>query len=122
VNTIKRPLNRILKIQFLLFSTLCIVTGQGVAAIIGQMPAHGDILYITSEPCTAENGRVEPNWYFSYSVNSLGSVTRSCYVRYNDQIWIKGPFGAESTFPMSYFGKPVTSDSAKAEQGSEVKQ
>ena len=122
MNTIKRPLNRILKIQFLLFSTLCIVTGQGVAAIIGQMPAHGDILYITSEPCTAENGRVEPNWYFSYSVNSLGSVTRSCYVRYNDQIWIKGPFGAESTFPMSYFGKPVTSDSAKAEQGSEVKQ
>jgi hypothetical protein len=122
VNTIKRPLNRILKIQFLLFSTLCIVTGQGVAAIIGQMPAHGDILYITSEPCTAENGRVEPNWYFSYSVNSLGSVTRSCYVRYNDQIWIKGPFGAESTFPMSYFGKPASSDSGKAEQGSEVKQ
>lgn len=122
MNTIKRPLNRILKIQFLLFSTLCIVTGQGVAAIIGQMPAHGDILYITSEPCTAENGRVEPNWYFSYSVNSLGSVTRSCYVRYNDQIWIKGPFGAESTFPMSYFGKPATSDSAKAEQGSEGKQ
>lgn len=98
------------------------VAGQGVAAIIGQMPAHGDILYITTEPCTAENGRVEPNWYFSYSVNSLGSVTRSCYVRYNDQIWIKGPFGAESTFPMSYFGKPAGSDSGKAEQGSEVKQ
>ena len=96
--------------------------GQGGAAIIGQMPAHGDILYITSQPCTAENGRVEPNWFFSYSVNSLGSVTRSCYVRYNDQIWIKGPFGAESTFPMSYFGKPATSDSGKADQGSEVKQ
>ena len=122
MNTIKRPLNQILKIQFLIFSALCIVTGQGVAAIIGQMPAHGDILYITSQPCTAENGRVEPNWYFSYSVNSLGSVTRSCYVRYNDQIWIKGPFGAESAFPMSYFGKPATGDSAKAEQGSEVKQ
>ena len=120
--TLKRPLNQIPKFKFLIFSTLCMVAGQGVAAIIGQMPAHGDILYITTEPCTAENGRVEPNWYFSYSVNSLGSVTRSCYVRYNDQIWIKGPFGAESTFPMSYFGKPAGSDSGKAEQGSEVKQ
>lgn len=105
-----------------MFSALCTVTVPGFAAIIGQMPTHGDILYITTQPCTAENGRVEPNWYFSYSVNSLGSVTRSCYVRYNDQIWIKGPFGAESTFPMSYFGKPATSDSGKADQGSEVKQ
>jgi hypothetical protein len=118
----KRPLKQILKPQFLIFCALCMTVGQGVAAIIGQMPAHGDILYITSEPCTAENGRVEPNWYFSYSVNSLGSVTRSCYVRYNDQIWIKGPYGSESTFPMSYFAKPAASDSAKAEQGSEVKQ
>ncbi len=106
----------------MIFSALCLLAGQGAAAIIGQMPAHGDILYITTEPCTAENGRVEPNWYFSYSVNSLGSVTRSCYVRYNDQIWIKGPYGSESTFPMSYFGKPAASDSGKSEQGSEVKQ
>ena len=120
--TLKRPLKHLLLFKCLIFSALCIAAGQGVAAIIGQMPAHGDILYITSEPCTAENGRVEPNWYFSYSVNSLGSVTRSCYVRYNDQIWIKGPYGSESTFPMSYFAKPAASDSAKAEQGSEVKQ
>jgi hypothetical protein len=122
VITLKRPLSQILQFQFLIFSALCMLTGQGLAAIIGQMPAHGDVLYITTQPCTAENGRVEPNWYFSYSVNSLGSVTRSCYVRYNDQIWVKGPFGAESTFPMSYFSKPATSDSGKAEQGSEVKQ
>jgi hypothetical protein len=122
VITLKRPLKQILQPQFLIFCALFMAAGQGLAAIIGQMPAHGDILYITSQPCTAENGRVEPNWYFSYSVNSLGSVTRSCYVRYNDQIWIKGPFGAESAFPMSYFGKPATGDSAKAEQGSEVKQ
>jgi hypothetical protein len=122
VITLKRPPSQILQFQFLIFSALCLLTSHGVAAIIGQMPAHGDILYITTQPCTAENGRVEPNWYFSYSVNSLGSVTRSCYVRYNDQIWIKGPFGAESTFPMSYFSKPATSDSGKAEQGSEVKQ
>jgi hypothetical protein len=122
VITLKRPLKQILKLKFLIFCALATVAGQGVAAIIGQMPAHGDVLYITSEPCTAENGRVEPNWYFSYSVNSLGSVSRSCYVRYNDQIWIKGPYGSESTFPMSYFGKPATSDSGKSEQGSEVKQ
>lgn len=120
--TLKRSPKQILAFKFWIFSALCVVTAQGGAAIIGQMPAHGDVLYITSEPCTAENGRVEPNWYFSYSVNSLGAVTRSCYVRYNDQIWIKGPYGTESTFPMSYFGKPAVSDSGKTEQGSEVKQ
>jgi hypothetical protein len=112
-----RPTFKILLAGFFLLGN---PIAQG--AIIGQMPAHGDILYITSQPCTAENGRVEPNWYFSYSVNSLGSVTRSCYVRYNDQIWIKGPYGAESTFPMSYFSKPAGGESGKSEQGSEVKQ
>jgi hypothetical protein len=89
---------------------------------LGQMPVHGDILYITTEPCTAENGRVEPNWYFSYSVSSLGSVTRSCYVLHNDQVWIKGPYGAESTFPMSFFKKPAGTGSGQPEQGSSLKQ
>ncbi|QWE23095.1 hypothetical protein FD975_02490 [Polynucleobacter sp. AP-Jannik-300A-C4] len=120
--TLKRSQKQILAFKFWIFSALCLVAVQGGAAIIGQMPAHGDVLYITTEPCTAENGRIEPNWYFSYSVNSLGSVTRSCYVRYNDQIWIKGPYGTESTFPMSYFAKPSASDSGKTEQGSDVKQ
>jgi hypothetical protein len=122
VITLKPSRKQIIQSKFLVFSALCMLAGQGVAAIIGQMPAHGDVLYITSEPCTAENGRVEPNWYFSYSVNSLGSISRSCYVRYNDQIWIKGPYGTESTFPMSYFGKPAGADSGKAEQGSDLKQ
>lgn len=122
VITLKHPLKQILGFKFLIAFTLLMAASHGSAAILGQMPAHGDILYITTEPCTAENGRVEPNWYFSYSVNSLGSVTRSCYVRYNDQIWIKGPYGAESTFPMSYFSKPAGGDSGKSEQGSEVKQ
>ena len=90
------------------------------AAIIGQMPSFSEVLYITSEPCTSETGRVEPNWYFSYSVNAVGTVTRSCYVRYNDQIWLKGPYGSESTFPMSYFTKPA--DTSKTDAPEEVKQ
>jgi hypothetical protein len=90
------------------------------AAIIGQMPSFSEVLYITGEPCTSESGKVEPNWYFSYSVNAMGTVTRSCYVRYNDQIWIKGPYGSESTFPMSYFTKPA--DAGKADASPEVKQ
>ena len=90
------------------------------ASVIGQMPSFSDILYITGEPCTSETGKVEPNWFFSYSVSALGTVTRSCYVRYNDQIWIRGPYGSESTFPMSYFTKPASSGSADASP--EVKQ
>ena len=90
------------------------------AAIIGQMPSLNEVLYITAEPCTSESGRVEPRWFFSYSVNAVGGVTRSCYVRYNDQIWIKGPYGTESTFPMSYFSKPV--DTSKADASSEASQ
>lgn len=90
------------------------------AAIIGQMPSFSEVLYITSEPCMAESGRIEPNWYFSYWVNAVGTVTRSCYVRYNDQIWIKGPYGSESTFPMSYFTKPNILP--PSDEGSEVKQ
>ena len=90
------------------------------AAIIGQMPSFSEVLYITSEPCTSETGRVEPNWYFSYSVNAVGTVTRSCYVRYNDQIWLKGPYGSESTFPMSYFTKPA--EASKSDAPAEVKQ
>ena len=99
---------------------LMLIAAPLKAAIIGQMPSFSEVLYITSEPCTAESGRIEPNWYFSYSVNALGTVTRSCYVRYNDQIWIKGPFGAESTFPMSYFTKPASA--SKSEESSEVRQ
>lgn len=95
-----------------------VIPAQG--AVIGSMPSFSDILYITSEPCTTETGKIEPNWYFSYSVNALGTVTRSCYVRYNDQIWIRGPYGSESTFPMSYFAKPAAGSPAEA--APEVKQ
>lgn len=118
VITSKSPLKQILGIQLLLCSALLLLAAPGQAAILGQMPFHGDVLYITTEPCTAENGRVEPNWFFSYSVNSLGSVSRSCYVLHNDQVWIKGPFGAESTFPMSFFKKPAGAAAGQVEQGS----
>ena len=82
-------------------------------AIIGQMPKSNEILYITADPCVTASGVFVPDWYFSYSVDTLGTVTRSCYVRYNDQIWLKGPFGSESVFPMNYFSKPVTSINGK---------
>jgi hypothetical protein len=102
----------------------CFLLGNPIAqgAIIGQMPAHGDILYITAQPCTSETGRIEPNWFFSYSVSATGSVSRSCYVRYNDQIWIRGPFGAETTYPMSYFSKPAGATENKPDAAPEVKQ
>ena len=121
VISFKRPFKTPLGIQFLVCSALFLAACSGHAAILGQMPVHGDVMYITNEPCTAENGRVEPNWFFSYSVNSLGSVTRSCYVLHNDQVWIKGPYGAESTFPMSFFKKPAVGTS-QTEQGSAVQQ
>jgi len=122
VITLNHSVKQMLIIQIFVCTALLLAAFPGRAAILGQMPVHGDILYITTEPCTAENGRVEPNWYFSYSVNSLGSVTRSCYVLHNDQVWIKGPFGAESTFPMSFFKKPAGTGSGQPEQGSSVKQ
>jgi hypothetical protein len=121
VITLKYPFNQILGMQLLVCFALTLASYPVRAAILGQLPVHGDILYITTEPCTAENGRVEPNWFFSYSVNSLGSVTRSCYVLHNDQVWIKGPYGAESTFPMSLFKKPAVGASQQ-EPGSGVKQ
>jgi len=107
----------------ILLASICLLGNQmAQGAIIGQMPAHGDILYITAQPCTSETGRIEPNWFFSYSVSATGSVSRSCYVRYNDQIWIRGPFGAESTYPMSYFAKPTGAADNKSEAAPEVKQ
>ena len=120
--TLKPQFKRYLGLSLFVFFTMALAFKPASAAILGQMPSHGDILYITADPCTAENGRVEPNWFFSYSVNALGAVSRSCYVRYNDQIWIKGPFGAESTFPMSYFTKPNASDSPKTGGATEVRQ
>jgi len=112
--------------QFTALKTILILLCLGIsclvkAAIIGQMPAYGDVLYITSEPCTSETGKVEANWYFSYSVNSLGNVSRSCYVRYNDQIWIRGTYGTESTYPMSYFSKPAGVAGVDANEKSDPK-
>jgi hypothetical protein len=122
VITFKNPFKQTLAIQFFVCSALFLAACPGSAAILGQITVHGDVLYITTEPCTAENGRVEPNWYFSYSVNSLGSTTRSCYVLYNDQVWIKGPYGAESTYPMSFFKKPAAGSSGQPEQASGARQ
>ena len=120
MNKLKTHLAQCKSPIFILGPLLLALVLPAKAAIIGQMPSFNEVLYITSEPCTSDTGRVEPNWYFSYSVNALGSVTRSCYVRYNDQIWLKGPYGSESTFPMSHFTKPA--ESSKTDTPAEVKQ
>lgn len=76
------------------------------ADIVGFMPAYGERLVITSETCKWENGREEPNWLFAYFESSFGNVTRACYVRYNNQIWLRKSSGVEMVFPASYFTKP----------------
>ena len=77
------------------------------ADIVGFMPAYGERLVITSETCKWENGREEPNWLFAYFESSFGNVTRACYVRYNNQIWLRKSSGVEMIFPADYFTKPA---------------
>ncbi|BEI39540.1 hypothetical protein PHIN8_14840 [Polynucleobacter sp. HIN8] len=77
------------------------------ADIVGFMPAYGERLVITSETCKWENGREEPNWLFAYFESSFGNVTRACYVRYNNQIWLRKSSGVEMVFPADYFTKPA---------------
>lgn len=77
------------------------------ADIVGFMPAYGERLVITSETCKWENGREEPDWLFAYFESSFGNVTRACYVRYNNQIWLRKSSGVEMVFPADYFTKPA---------------
>ncbi len=77
------------------------------ADIVGFMPAYGERLVITSETCKWENGREESNWWFAYFESSFGNVTRACYVRYNNQIWLRKSSGVEMVFPADYFTKPA---------------
>jgi transcription elongation factor len=42
-------------------------------------------------------------------------------VRYNDQIWIRGAYGTESTYPMNYFSKPAGVAGAEANEKSDPK-
>jgi hypothetical protein len=76
------------------------------ADIVGVMPAYGERLVITSETCKWENGREEPNWLFAYFESAFGVVNRACYIRYNNQIWLRRATGVEMVFPAEYFKPP----------------
>jgi hypothetical protein len=76
------------------------------ADIVGVMPAYGERLVITSETCKWENGREEPNWLFAYFETAFGVVNRACYIRYNNQIWLRRATGVEMVFPAEYFKQP----------------
>jgi transcriptional regulator with XRE-family HTH domain len=79
------------------------------ADIVGVMPAYGERLVITSETCKWDNGREEPNWLFAYFESAFGVVNRACYIRYNNQIWLRRATGVEMVFPAEYFKQPNTS-------------
>ena len=79
------------------------------ADIVGVMPAYGERLVITSETCKWENGREEPNWLFAYFESAFGVVNRACYIRYNNQIWLRRATGVEMVFPAEYFKQPNAS-------------
>ena len=79
------------------------------ADIVGVMPAYGERLVITSETCKWDNGREEPNWLFAYFESAFGVVNRACYIRYNNQIWLRRATGVEMVFPAEYFKQPNVS-------------
>ena len=79
------------------------------ADIVGVMPAYGERLVITSETCKWENGREEPNWLFADFESAFGVVNRACYIRYNNQIWLRRATGVEMVFPAEYFKQPNAS-------------
>ncbi len=79
------------------------------ADIVGVMPAYGERLVITSETCKWDNGREEPNWLFAYFETAFGVVNRACYIRYNNQIWLRRATGVEMVFPAEHFKQPNAS-------------
>ena len=72
------------------------------------MPTSGLVYVITSETCKTSDGKDAKGWLLSYSYNSLGMATRSCYQKYNENIWIWEFSGREYIFPASNF-KPAKS-------------
>ena len=73
------------------------------AEILGQMSTMGQVYVITSEVCKLADGNEARNWSLSYSYNAIGMATRSCYQKYNNNIWIWEFTGREYIFPAEYF-------------------
>jgi len=77
------------------------------AEIVGQMTANGEVYVITSDICKTADGKDAKGWLMSYSYNSIGIANRSCYQKFNDNIWIWEFTGREYFYPASNF-KPAT--------------
>ncbi|NBY65037.1 MAG: hypothetical protein EBQ70_13235 [Betaproteobacteria bacterium] len=52
------------------------------------MTANGEVYVITSDICKTADGKDAKGWLMSYSYNSIGIANRSCYQKFNDNIWI----------------------------------
>lgn len=84
--------------------TLFLIMGASLRAeVLGEMTAMGAVVVITSEACKTADGKLAPGWLLSYSYDSIGNATRSCYQKYNDSIWLWEFSGKEFIYPASYF-------------------
>ena len=90
-----------MKLLFLLSLIFSIATTK--AEILGQMTASGLVYVITSDICKTADGKDAQGWLLSYSYNSIGIANRSCYQKYNDNIWIWEFSGREYIFPATNF-------------------
>ncbi len=88
----------------IIFSIILILVSQAARSeVLGQMTAMGQVYVITSEACKTADGKIANGWLLSYSYNAIGVATRSCYQKYNDNIWLWEFSGREYVFPSSYF-------------------
>ena len=94
-----------MKNVFLACLIFCSTLGR--AEIVGQMTANGEVYVITSNICKTADGKDAKGWLMSYSYNSIGIANRSCYQKFNDNIWIWEFTGREYIYPASNF-KPAT--------------
>jgi hypothetical protein len=89
--------------KFLIFSIAFMICQFGQAEVLGQMTAMGQVYVITSEVCKLADGKEAKGWSLSYSYNAIGIASRSCYQKYNDNIWIWEFTGREYIYPASFF-------------------
>jgi hypothetical protein len=89
--------------KFILAIIALLVGPCANSEVLGQMTAMGQVYVITSEACKTADGKDAKGWSLSYSYNSIGIANRSCYQKYNDNIWIWEFSGREYVFPASFF-------------------
>jgi hypothetical protein len=90
-------------VKLFFFLSLIFSISLTKAEVLGQMTASGLVYVITSDICKTADGKDAKGWLLSYSYNSIGMATRSCYQKYNDNIWIWEFSGREYIFPANNF-------------------